>query len=88
MGSAQAATYKGKASFYRAAGMTCAHRTLPIGSHVRVTNLANSRSADLIVTGRGPFVRGRVVDVSTAAASALGFRRAGVVPVLVETAER
>lgn len=71
----------GRASFFSARGMTCAHRSLPIGSRVRVTNMLNHRSTILTVSGRGPFVRGRIVDVSTAAAGLLGFRRAGVVPV-------
>lgn len=65
--------------------MTCAHRSLPFGAHVRVTNLANGRSVVLVVKDRGPFIRGRIVDVSTSAANALGFRRAGVIDVRIET---
>ena len=59
--------------------MTAAHRTLPFGSHVRVTNRKNGRSVTVRITDRGPFVRGRVIDLSPAAASALGF--AGLAPV-------
>jgi rare lipoprotein A len=59
--------------------MTAAHRTLPFGSHVRVTNRKNGRSVTVRITDRGPFVSGRVIDLSPAAASALGF--AGLAPV-------
>jgi rare lipoprotein A len=65
--------------------MTCAHRSLPFGTQVRVTNLANNHSAVLTVNDRGPFIRGRIVDVSMRAASVLGFRNAGVVSVRMET---
>lgn len=83
--SAHAESWKGKASYYGARGkMTCAHRTLPFGTKVRVTNLSNSRSVVLTVNDRGPFIRGRIVDVSTSAADALGFRRQGVVQVALQ----
>jgi len=83
---ADAQSWTGRASFYRAPHeMTCAHRSLPFGTRLRVTNLVNHRSAILTVADRGPFIRGRIVDVSMGAASLLGFRRAGVVPVSVET---
>ncbi len=62
---------------------TCAHRTLPFGTRVLVTNLANARAAILTVNDRGPFVRGRIVDVSTAAAQLLGMLNAGVAQVRV-----
>ena len=52
---------------------TAAHRSLPFGSEVRVTNRRNGRSIVLTVNDRGPFVRGRVIDVTPAAARALGF---------------
>lgn len=57
---------------------TCAHRTLPFGTRVLVTNLANARQAVLTVNDRGPFVRGRIVDVSVGAASMLGMLHSGV----------
>ena len=59
--------------------MTAAHRTLPFGSRVQVVNKRNGKSVMVRITDRGPFVRGRVIDVSPAAASALGF--SGLTPV-------
>jgi rare lipoprotein A len=53
--------------------MTAAHRSLPFGSKIRVTNRRNGRSVVVTVNDRGPFVRGRIVDVTPAAARALGF---------------
>ena len=53
--------------------LTAAHRTLPFGSHVRVTNQRNGRSITVRITDRGPFVRGRVIDLTPVAARALGF---------------
>ena len=64
--------------------MTAAHRTLPFGTKVRVTNPANGRSVVVRVNDRGPFVKGRVIDLSRAAAERLGIVRAGVVRVKVE----
>ncbi len=58
--------------------MTLAHRSLPFGTQVKVTNLRNGRSVLLRVNDRGPFVRARIADVSKAAARALGFLRKGV----------
>lgn len=52
---------------------TVAHKTLPCGSRVTITNLANHRSISAIVTDRGPFVRGRCVDLGRAGASAIGM---------------
>ena len=54
-------------------GLTAAHRTLPLGTMVRVTNQASGRSVVVRINDRGPFVRGRVIDVTPAAAHALGF---------------
>ncbi|MGH6794655.1 MAG: septal ring lytic transglycosylase RlpA family protein [Methylocella sp.] len=85
----QAQSWTGKASFYRGRGrMTCAHRSLPFGTHVRVTNLSNNRSAVLVVDDRGPYITGRIIDISTGAAGVLGFRRAGLARVTVETVAR
>lgn len=56
-----------------ASGMTAAHRTLPFGTLVRVTNHSTGRSVVVRINDRGPFVRGRVIDVTPAAARALGF---------------
>lgn len=54
-------------------GLTAAHRTLPFGTRVRVTNKSNGRSVVVRINDRGPFVRGRVIDLTPAAARALGF---------------
>jgi rare lipoprotein A len=65
-------------------GMIAAHRTLPFGTRVRVYNLENDRSAVVVIVDRGPFSRGRIIDVSTIAADALGMRQAGVARVRLE----
>ena len=57
---------------------TCAHRRLPFGSLVRVTNLRNGKSATCRVSDRGPFVAGRIIDVSKGVADKLGMIRSGV----------
>lgn len=63
----------GIASVYgRSSGMTAAHRTLPFGSRVRVTNRNNRRSVMVTINDRGPFIRGRIIDLSRGAARALG----------------
>jgi rare lipoprotein A len=66
------------------AALTAAHRSLPFGTRVRVTNLENGRAVVVVVDDRGPFVRGRVIDLSRAAARRLGMVRDGVVPVRLE----
>ncbi|MFP1630286.1 septal ring lytic transglycosylase RlpA family protein [Zhengella sp. ZM62] len=55
------------------AAMTAAHRTLPFGTRVKVTNQRNGRSVIVRINDRGPFVKGRVIDLSRAAAGKLGF---------------
>ena len=64
--------------------LTAAHRTLPFGTLVRVTNLYNGMSVVVKVNDRGPFTKGRVIDVSERAARELGFYRAGTARVRVE----
>ena len=64
--------------------ITAAHRTLPLPSIVRVTNLKNGRSLKVLVNDRGPFARGRIIDVSRRTAQLLGFERQGTAPVRVE----
>ena len=64
--------------------MTAAHRTLPFGTHVMVTNLANDRSVVVRINDRGPFVRGRVIDLSYAAARVLGLIGPGTAQVRLE----
>ena len=66
------------------ARLTAAHRTLPFGTRVRVTNLDNGRSVVVRVNDRGPFVSGRVIDLSPAAAKQLDMLRAGVARVKLE----
>jgi rare lipoprotein A len=86
----------GKASWYKmgsrtasgepmnANALAAAHRTLPFGTEVRVENLANHRSVVVRVNDRGPFTRGRIIDVSQAAADALGMRQTGIAHVRLD----
>ena len=69
---------------YDPLALTCAHRTHPFGSRVRVTELAGGRSVVVTVNDRGPFVAGRVIDLSRAAAAALGMVERGVARVSLE----
>ncbi|MCM2505408.1 septal ring lytic transglycosylase RlpA family protein [Aureimonas altamirensis] len=69
------------------AAMTAAHKTLPIGTKVKVTNLNNSRSVVVRINDRGPFVRGRLIDLSKGAAQKLGFIGAGHARVQIEPAD-
>ena len=64
--------------------MTAAHRTLPFGLSVRVTDLSNNRSVIVRINDRGPFKRGRIIDLSLAAAQKLGIIQKGSATVLVE----
>jgi rare lipoprotein A len=66
----------------RPSGLTAAHRTLPLGSHVRVTNKNNGRSVVVRINDRGPYIGGRIIDLTPAAAHALGF--SGLAPVTVD----
>ena len=66
-------------------GLTAAHRTLKFGTQVRVTNRRNGRNVVVRINDRGPFVRGRVIDITPAAARALGF--SGLAPVTVDIAQ-
>lgn len=96
---AVAKTHSGEASWYgpRFDGMktasgdifdkgefTAAHRTFPLGSKARVTNLENGKSVNVEINDRGPFAAGRVIDLSQAAARALGITAAGTARVKVE----
>jgi rare lipoprotein A len=90
---------EGKASYYGARhhgrktasgerfdqhALTAAHRSLPFGSRVRVTNLRNDKSVVVRINDRGPYARGRIIDLSKRAAEQLDMLRAGVVPVRVQ----
>jgi len=77
-------TASGEAS--RPDGLTAAHRTLPFGTMVRVTNRRNGRSVMVRINDRGPFTRGRVIDVTPAAAQRLGF--SGLAPVSLDIVSR
>jgi len=69
---------------YRRGKMIAAHRTLPFGTKVKVTNLNTGESVRVEITDRGPFISGRIVDLSERAAKRLGYIKAGVVPVKVK----
>ena len=85
----------GKATYYKsgretASGksydknkLTAAHKTLPFGTVVRVTNKKNGKTVDVEITDRGPFGPGRIIDLSLAAAKELDMMKSGVVPVIV-----
>lgn len=96
---ALAQTQSGKASFYAmkftgrktASGeqlhhdsLTCAHRTYPFGTQLKVTNPANGKQVIVRVTDRGPYVKGRIIDLSVRAARELGIIAQGIAPVIVE----
>jgi len=72
---------------YNMHAMTAAHRTLPLGSIVRVTNVKTGRSAIVRITDRGPFVEGRILDLSLAAAKAVDVYQPGVAKVHIEVLE-
>lgn len=91
VGSANAFAESGLASFYPGVGskrgeMTCAHRSHAFGKILKVTH--GKVSIQCRVNDRGPFIKGRIVDVSTSAARALGMMSAGVVPVRIEVVEQ
>lgn len=64
--------------------LTAAHRLLPLGSTVKVTHLENQRTVLVKVNDRGPFVKGRILDLSYAAAQAIGMDQEGIAPILLE----
>ena len=69
---------------YRHNKFTGAHKTLPFGTKVRVTNLANEKTVEVTINDRGPYVEGRVIDLSKAAAEELGFLNNGLADVKLE----
>lgn len=86
-GSPVLAAEQGQAVYYENPhhhGMVAAHRTLPFGARVKIHNLDNGRDAVVTIVDRGPFARGRIIDVSTLAAGVLGFIRTGVAHVRLE----
>ena len=74
-------SFSGLCAYYsgRGSGLTAAHRTLPFGTRLRVTDPASGRSVIVIVNDRGPFGRGRVLDLSANAAKLLGMTERGVI---------
>jgi rare lipoprotein A len=72
---------------YRHWGMSAAHKKLPFGTYVRVTNKANGRQATVVINDRGPYAKNRVIDLSGGAAKALGMIDSGTARVLVEILE-
>ena len=69
---------------YKSSKMTAAHRTLPFGTEVKVTNLSNNKSVTVSVNDRGPFVKNRIIDLSKAAAVKLDYVDQGVTKVKIE----
>lgn len=78
----------GRASWYRGKGPsdipTAAHRSIPLGTYVRVTNLSNGKNVVVKISDRGPFIRGRVIDVNRIAAKELEILRRGTARVRLE----
>ena len=77
----------GIATYYhnpRYRGLIAAHPKLAFGTHVRVHDLDNGRYVTVVIVDRGPFARGRIIDLSTSAADVLGIRRAGIARVRLE----
>ncbi|MBM3538986.1 MAG: septal ring lytic transglycosylase RlpA family protein [Alphaproteobacteria bacterium] len=68
-------------------GLSAAHRRLALGTRIRVTNLSNDRRLEVTVNDRGPHVRGRILDLSLAAARRLGFEESGTATVRIELVE-
>lgn len=97
-------TQHGKASYYHykspkvrltangekfdSSKLTAAHKTLPFGTQVKVTNLKNNKSIIVKVNDRGPFIKNRVIDVTKYGAEQLDFIKSGVVPVKLEIVKR
>ncbi len=72
---------------YNMHGLSAAHKTLPLGTHVKVTNLRNKKDVILTINDRGPFVEGRIIDLSYGAAKAVDMVQEGIVPVRVEAVQ-
>lgn len=69
---------------YRHSKLTAAHKTLPFGTKVRVTNLSNKASVEVVINDRGPYVENRIIDLSRAAAEKLGFVNQGLAEIRLE----
>jgi rare lipoprotein A len=75
-------------AIYDQTKLTAAHRSLPFGTRVQVTNLSNGKSVEVEITDRGPYAGNRIIDLSRAAASALGMIESGTATVRVESASK
>jgi rare lipoprotein A len=76
--------YTASGQKYRHSKLTAAHKSLPFGTKVRVTNLANNQTVDVVINDRGPYVENRIIDLSKAAAERLGFINQGLTDVKLE----
>lgn len=93
-------SYHGHASWYKSGkktasgekfnpnGLSVAHRRLPFGTVLRITHVGNGNTIEAIVNDRGPFIKGREIDVSLGAAQKLGFVHSGTAKVLIEVLEK
>lgn len=85
-GTASRRTASGEA--FRADELTAASRSLPFNTRIRVTNLRNGRSVVVRINDRGPYLRGRILDLTPKAAAELGMKMHGTAPVYIEIAQR
>ena len=85
-GSAHHGKRTASGSIYDQTKLTAAHRTLPFGTRVMVTNASNGKSVEVEITDRGPYAGNRIIDLSRAAAQALGMIESGVATVRLEAA--
>ncbi len=74
--------------WFNPSAMTAAHKTLPFGTKVRVTHLGNGRSVDVVINDRGPFIAGRIIDLSKGAAGVIGMQGQGLANVRMEVLGR
>src|SRR5450432_2535886 len=77
-------SYTASGEKYRHSKLTAAHKSLPFGTKVRVTNLANNQSVEVVINDRGPYVENRIIDLSKSAAEKLGFINQGLAEVKIE----
>jgi rare lipoprotein A len=73
---------------FNPSGMTAAHRSLPFGTRVLVTNRNNGRSVTVTINDRGPFIKGRIIDLSRGAAGVIGMTGSGLAPVSIQVLGR
>ena len=79
--------YTASGEKYKHSKLTGAHKTLPFGTKVRVTNLENNQSVEVVINDRGPYVEDRIIDLSKAAAEQLGFINKGLANVKLEVVD-